>query len=97
MDHRAFQQAATHQIQQWLGVFAALDDPAGHGFAGGCRCHVGSAPSRSGAAAGHLQASHGGFGASAHVHRLGGEPDGVDANHCNSSRRKTRVDGGAGH
>jgi hypothetical protein len=52
MDHRAFQQAATHQIQQWLGVFAALDDPAGQGFAGGCRCHVGSAPSRSGAAAG---------------------------------------------
>ncbi|RFP94037.1 hypothetical protein D0O09_31840 [Pseudomonas putida] len=28
------------------------------------------------------------FGASAHVHRLGGEPDGVDANHCNSFSKK---------
>lgn len=33
-------------------------------------------------------AGHGGVGASAHVHRLGSEPDGVDTNHRNSSRRK---------
>lgn len=34
MDHRAFQQAVTHQVQQWLKVFAALDDPAGQGLPG---------------------------------------------------------------
>jgi hypothetical protein len=28
------------------------------------------------------------FSAGAHIHRLGGEPDGVDADHCHRSRRK---------
>ena len=31
-----------------------------------------------------------GFGAGAHVHRLGGQPDVVDADHRNSSRNRAR-------
>lgn len=33
MDHATFQQLAARQIQQWLQVFAALNDPAGRGLA----------------------------------------------------------------